>query len=211
MATQAKKDNSTLSDKVAIRLKALERVDAPLVVCEAFCGWGEIYDRCYRGAVTGVAVEKDLKKAEYTAIMRPSWLCVNGDSVKALSYDLRPYGCKVNFLDLDPYGSPFPVMAAVVKSGMLDDVCEVVINDGTRQKAKLGSLAGVKHFESVVSKFGADLYRDYMQAAREVCAEIMSKHGFSVSSFAGYYTGHNQAMTHYSFTASKLKPRGKSS
>lgn len=191
-----KKDNSTFDHKIALRRRALKHATGMPIVLETHGGNGRIGERCYDGCM-GVVIEKDPEKAGHLAMARPTWRVYQGDSTKALAAGLAN-DVAFSFIDVDPYGSPFPVLRAIFENPReLADQIQLVVNDGLRQKVKLGGAWVVDDLHHVVDIFGNDIYPRYLEAARIVVGEIVEVAGYSVAGWAGYYTGHHGDMTHY--------------
>ena len=197
MPTSKQKDNSTFADKVRLRRAVLAACDRPPVVLETHGGWGRIYDRTWFKAEAGVVIEKAEKKAEALALQRPAWRVYEGDSLKSIRAGLAR-DVRFDVVDLDPYGSPMDYLSALALSAReWPDRWHLVVNDGLRQKCKLGGSWNVKALQQVVQRRGNDLYPVYLDVARELVAEFARTIGFELSAWHGYYTGHLDSMTHY--------------
>lgn len=123
------KDNSTFTDKVAIRKLAMREVSAP-VVMECYGGFGHLYRACYLSAKTGVVFEAKADKSAVLGLQRPHWAVYEADCVNALAGGAGAHLC-VNVLDLDPYGEPWPALDAFMTSDRpRADVLALVVNDG---------------------------------------------------------------------------------
>lgn len=192
-----KKDNSTLRLKASLRRKALQLVKTP-VVLETHAGYGAIYLECYTAVPTGIAIEKNEKKAEHLAEQRPTWCVYEADSVKALAGGLVNH-MEINFVDIDPYGEPWPVLDALLDNWQsAPDVWVLVVNDGLRQKLKMSGGWNVGSLGKVVQKYGsAAMYKNYLEICQELVTEKAGKVGFNLSRWLGYYCGHAEQMTHY--------------
>lgn len=190
------KDNSTLSHKLVLRRRALALCPRPAWVLETHGGWGRIGERVYDGC-RGVVIEKTQDKASHLARQRPGWRVYQAVSEAALAAGLAS-GVAFDLIDLAPYGSPFPVMRALFEHPReLGDSLQLVVNDGLRQKVKLGGAWQVHDLREVVCRRGNDLYDDYLDAARECVEAIVAAAGYRVSHWHGYYTGSHGDMTHY--------------
>src|SRR4051812_3936723 len=130
------KDNSTFTRKAALRSRTLMMVEHP-VVMETHGGAGLIFSRCYRSVKEGIVFERDPDKAAILAHQRPTWavyecLCENAIAEGAGAH------LEVNFLDLDPYGEPWPALDAFFGSDRpFPPRLAIVVNDGLRQKLKM--------------------------------------------------------------------------
>lgn len=197
MPPQHKQDNSTLRLKVQLRRNALREISDP-VVMETHGGWGRIFECCYRQLPTGVVFEKLPEKAARLAAQRPTWAVYEADVVRALASGVGAH-LPVNFLDLDPYGEPWPAIAAFFSSARpFAPRLALVVNDGLRQKLRMNGGWHVASLERAVARRGnAALYRDYLDVCRELVAEQAAKAGYAIKRWAGYYCGAHQNMTHY--------------
>lgn len=200
------KDNSTLRQKVALRVAALAEVSDPRVL-ETHAGKGVLWSRCYAHLPTGVAFEKDSGKAVKLAVQRPGWAIYQADSEKALvggvGFHHRP-----NFFDLDPYGDPWPFVDVVLAGVASYRPPRVVfaVNDGLRQKLKAAGGWTVGSMAEVVRARGNDrLYAEYMDVCRDLFTQKAAAASYRLSRWTGYYCGHQGQMTHY---AAVLDTRG---
>lgn len=203
-----KKDNSTIAQKLAIRQAALARLKKPGPVLETHGGNGRLFERLYH-AMPGVVCEKDPTKACALARQRPAWRVYECDCAAALADGLArdvPF-CLV---DVDPYGSPFEVIEALFATprAWAPEV-QLVVNDGLRHKAKLGSAWQAHVLRGAVKKHGNDLYPIYLRVAREMVEGLVARSGFSVAQWTGYHCGHNGDMTHYLATLTRGEAAGK--
>lgn len=198
-----KKDNSTLVSKLALRQQALACCEDRVPVLETHGGFGRLYERLYDRNL-GVVIEKDARKAEHLAGQRPFWRVYQGDAVRALAGGLAadvPFG----LIDVDPYGSPFPVLEAIFEHPRrLQDRVELVVNDGLRQKVKLGGAWSVEALRPAVRRHGNNVYPIYAEVALETLEEIVAAAGYQVCAWTSRYTGHNNDMTHYWARLSRL-------
>lgn len=193
-----KKDNSTLSHKVNLRLKTLAELGAAPVVLETHGGYGHIWQRCYREIPRGVVLEIRPERAEALARQRPTWAVYQADCAVALAGGVGAH-LRINFLDCDPWGEPWPVITAFFSSKRpFPKRLALVVNDGLRRKLKLGGAWTVGSLSDVVRRFGnARIYRDYLAVCRILVAEKVAVAGYRIIRWAGYYCGERQQMTHY--------------
>lgn len=192
-----KKDNSTLRYKVSLRRNLLREIERP-VILETHGGWGAVYARCYMGVEQGVVCEKDPDKAAALARQRPTWAVYECDCVSALGAGAGSH-LPVNFVDIDPYGEPWPVLDAFLNSDReLPDVLALAVNDGLRQKVAMNGGWDVESLTGIVSRYGAaNTYDHYLDICRELVEEKAGQKGYSLARWAGYYCGANDQMTHY--------------
>lgn len=193
-----KRDNSTFKYKARLRKQALALMDSPCVM-ETHGGYGALYDECYRhGDFPGVVFEKNPIKADALAKQRPAWAVYECDCVTAIQEGVG-FHIPVNFFDIDPYGSPWDVIDAILgRHKYLPAVIVLVVNDGLRQKAKMGSAWNVKQLHSATSRFGASaLYRKYLEICEFLLQQKAREVNYNLSRFGGYYCGYGDNMTHY--------------
>lgn len=192
-----KKDNSTLQAKVNLRLDGLQGIDRNTPILETHGGYGKIYGYCYARFPIGVVIEKNPDKASHLAQQRPSWRVYEGETEKALSNGLAD-DLEFGFIDIDPYGSPFGVLSALLDHPRcLADSLVIAINDGMRQKVKRGGAWTVEALRPVVAEFGNEIYPVYLDVCRWMVEKIATPNGYELSDWRGYYCGHAQGMTHY--------------
>lgn len=99
-------DNSTFTEKVTLRRKALTLldewgVDEP-VVMETHGGEGHLFDACYSHLGDGVVFEKDPIKVTRLARQRETWAVYKSDCVEAVRAGAGKQWV-VDLLDTDPY------------------------------------------------------------------------------------------------------------
>jgi len=192
---QKQKDNSTLAKKVSLRKSALKEIDHP-VIMETHGGNGKIFERCYQSCLSGIVFEKDSVKANLLSQQRPTWSVYEGDSTSALESGIGSH-LEINFLDIDPYGSPWDVIDAFLFSDRpFAKTLHIVVNDGLRQKVQINS-STVKQLQGIVQKYGEKLYPNYLEVSQVLMDEKASKAGYVLTRWAGYYCGHGNNMTHY--------------
>jgi hypothetical protein len=191
------KDNSTYTAKVALRQKVLHEHDAP-VVLETHGGYGGIYRACYGHITQGVVLEKDPKKAAHLAEQRPTWSVWQGDSEALIAAGVGRH-LLITLLDIDPYGSPWPLIAAWFASDRPHAPrLAVAVNDGLRQGVGMKQGWQYEHLRGVVEKYGNERLADnYLAACKELLASHAARAGYRLTRWAGHYTGHSQQMTHY--------------
>lgn len=190
-----KKDNSTFRQKVVLRKEMLKHIESP-VIMETHGGLGKLYNACYQGIDSGVVFEKDPRKAGRLGLQRPTWAVYEADSTEAIRAGVGNH-LEVNILDLDPYGEPWPTIEAFFNSDRLfPDMLFVAVNDGLRQKLRIGGW-DVGSMQGIVSKYGNNLQDIYLDVCRELMQEKAAKAGYSLNRFVGYYCGHAKQMTHY--------------
>lgn len=190
------KDNSTLSWKLMLRRQMLARVAQP-VILETHGGRGEVYASLYREIAHGVVLEQDPAKADHLALQRPTWAVYETESVAALAGGVGAH-LPINVLDVDPYGEPWPVLDAFFTSERAFPAdLAIVVNDGLRQKIKLGGAWSVGSLKEIVAEFGNQLYPCYLEVCRELLTRKARRRGYRLSGFSGYYCGAMEQMTHY--------------
>lgn len=191
------KDNSTFLLKSALRRKALKACRPGSAVLETHGGVGRLYEELYADGRSGMVIEKKEEKAEILSGQRPHWRVYQGDCIRALA-DGAGSDIEFGLIDVDPYGSPFPVLEAIFNHPRkLADDLQIVVNDGLRQKIKLGGAWHMESLRHIVAQRGNDLYPVYIEVAREMVEAIVARAGYKVSGWHGYYCGHAHDMTHY--------------
>jgi len=190
------KDNSTLALKVSLRRLMLEHVEAP-VVMETHGGLGKVWEKCYQDISAGVVFEKDPEKSAKLGMQRPTWAVYEAECEEAIRAGAGSH-LAVNVLDCDPYGEPWPVIEAFFQSERpRPDRLAVVVNDGLRQKVRLGGAWSVNSLKAVVWRRGNDLFSTYLDVCKELITEKAAGAGYRLDRFTGYYCGHLGSMTHY--------------
>ena len=193
----AKKDNSTFLLKVSLRHNVLKEIENPIVM-ETHGGYGHIGARCYFGLPEGVVFEKDAAKSAALAQQRPAWAVYECDCIAAIHAGVGAH-LPVNFLDLDPYGEPWPVLDAFFGSERrFPRRLAIAVNDGLRLKLKTGTAWATHSLQEAVQRFGnAAIYPRYLDVCRWLLAKKAGQRGYSLTRWAGYYCGHAEQMTHY--------------
>jgi hypothetical protein len=195
----SKKDNSTLYFKASLRNKLIKNIKDPLVVIDVFAGAGKIYDLCYKNSLTGVAFERNPEKVEKLVEQREKWLVYECDSILGINAACGSI-FKFNFIDVDPYGDPWPALHAIFsqKKYAFCDTIGIAVMDGLRQGAKMQVAWKQKGLKQFSDKYGnAELYKFYKELCKEKIEEIISPLGFRISKWAAYYCGTMDLMTHY--------------
>lgn len=167
------------------------------VVMETHGGAGKIYEACYSNLETGIVFEKDDQKVNVLARQRPGWAVYQADSAAVIGLGAGAH-LPVNILDCDPYGSPWDVIEAFFCSERpRPNRLAVVVNDGMRQKVRMGGAWSVGTLKGIVAKHGNGLHGIYLDICQELMIEKAGQAGYHLTRWAGYYCGHNGQMTHY--------------
>lgn len=198
MSSSVQKDNSTFRQKAELRTRALLELAEPPVVLEAFGGFGKLYARCYAAVAQGVVIEKDAAKVAALARQRPTWAVYQADTTNAIR-DGAGSHLPVNFLDLDPYGEPWPTLDAFFH-GHKPKVKRlvVVVNDGLRQKLRTGGGWEVASLAEIVAERGnCGLFEEYLPICKQLVTKKAAQAGYGLRRWAGYYAGTGQHMAHY--------------
>jgi hypothetical protein len=192
-----KKDNTTLERKTALRLSLLRKIPNP-VILETHGGVGQIWKRMYSEIPQGVVFEEKPAKAEKLANQRPTWAVYESDCVRSLRAGIGAH-LNINFIDLDPYGEPWPALEAIFASERPWPArLGIVVNDGLRMKCKLTGGWDCESLRPAVRQFGnSAMYPEYLKVARWNLERITATRGYRLTDWAGYYCGHHDAMTHY--------------
>jgi hypothetical protein len=197
MSDQKKKDNSTFLKKAQLRSHTLMMIDKPIVL-EAYGGAGRLFARCYSHLLDGVVFESDPGKVAQLGLQRPSWAVYQCDSVQAIQDGVAAH-LPVNFLDIDPYGDPWPAIEAFFSSSRpRPDRLAIVVNDGLRQKLRMNGGWTCKSLQTVVDRMGnACLHDQYLEVCRDLIQEKAAKAAYRLDRWVSYYCGHQGMMTHY--------------
>lgn len=191
-----KLDNSTVQHKVSLRVKLLYSIDNP-VVLETYGGTGEIFKQCYAHLSEGIVFEEDFLKAAWLCWQRPSWSVYQFDCISAVRAGAGSH-LEINLLDVDPYGSPWPVLEAFfVSERPRASRLWIVVSDGLRQKLSRGGGWSVKRLQPVVERWGNRLHGRYLEVCEELMVECVGQAGYRLASFDGYYCGIQKQRTHY--------------
>lgn len=201
---QLQKDNSNLAAKLRQRRVALSLLAAPPVIMECYGGWGTLGQHLYAMAEQGIVFEKDPQKSAALAQLRPSWRVYECDTVYAIAQGAGA-DMPINFLDVDPYGDPWPTISAFFTSDrQRSDRLVVAVHDGFRTFALRGRAWASETLAPLVERFGnAAIGRNYLGMARLLMQEHGSVAGFKLAHFHGFYTGHNQQTTLYTALLTK--------
>ncbi len=111
------KDSSNINIKVGIRKAYLPE---KAKVLDLFCGYGEIYQRVYKGNVQAYLGIDHLK------IHDPELCRLIKNTVFVAHNDISEY----NVFDLDDYGSPWMLLYLILKKRNLQDELTIFITDG---------------------------------------------------------------------------------
>lgn len=167
---------------------------------ETHGGAGALYRACYSHLARGVVFEKDAAKCDLLARQRPGWAVYETNVETALAVGAGSH-LEINVLDLDPYGEPWPTLKAFLSSERpRAPRLWVVVNDGLRQKVRIGGAWSVGSLHAAVQRFGNNLDPIYLDVCRWMVAQYAEAAGYTLRRFYGYYTGHGQQMTHYAAT-----------
>jgi hypothetical protein len=199
MANQIQSDNSNYALKVELRLRALAELGSVTpVILETHAGAGKIFGRCYSFVQDGIAFETDVDKVSMVARQRPTWAVYQADCESALAAGAGDH-LTVNYVDLDPYGQPWPAIDGFWQSQRpRASRVVMVVNDGLRQKVRINGGWDVESLEHKVEKYGNRLYAIYLQVAEELMREKAAAVGYKLTRWRGYYTGAMGGdMTHY--------------
>lgn len=194
--------NSTARAKAALRanlVRALRRLDVQVRVVETHGGHGEMYRRVYGplGVDDGLVIELDAGKAEGLAAQRPAWCVVQGRCEQVLGEGFWGH-LPVTMLDVDPFGSPFQVLAAFfLGSRRFAPVMALAVNDGNRHTAGLGRLWNTQWVCEFAGRYGQAAYEMYKEIAFDTVKWMVGEAGYRIESWTSYYCGAKDRMTHY--------------
>ncbi|MEX1254103.1 MAG: hypothetical protein WEE64_07165, partial [Dehalococcoidia bacterium] len=189
-SARAKRDNSTLRRKVGLRLALLRELADEPVVMETHGGYGAIWRRCYSQVERGIVFESDEARAQALAVQRPTWAVYEAKCETALEAGVGAH-LPVNFLDLDPYGDPWPALRAFFLSDRpRPDTMAVAVNDGLRQALRRNIGWNARSVATAVRKYGnTALHGVYLEACREQLEELAGAARYRLDGWTGYYCG----------------------
>ena len=161
-------------------------------------GFGVLYESCYYKISSGVVFEKDDEKIERLSKQRQTWFVYQADCLAGIEASC---GGKlgVNFVDVDPYGDPWPIIECFMKNkAYKQKKIAIAVNDGLRQMLKMNGGWKVGSIRDQVKKHGnSSIYKNYIEICKEKMSEIAEMGGYKVDLFGGYYCGAGKNMTHY--------------
>lgn len=174
-------DNSSLEFKSKQRREVCETIGRPPVVLEAYGEFGIVFGRAYREFdAWGVTLDKDQKKVHHLAVQRPNWIVCRGDSARLIEAGLCGW-MPFDILDVDAWGSPWPVVLGFFKSERaIKSPLWIVATDGSPYHL---SLTGhVKVLQGLTEKYGEKQVRQkYPAIARELLETESSRNGWVVA------------------------------
>lgn len=191
-----KKDNSTFSYKRQLRLHLLKEISNP-VIMETHGGKGKIFKACYND-FSGIVFEKEGEKAELLAIQRPNWFVYECNCLDAIEMGAGK-GMGINFVDIDPYGDPWPVINTFFNcENYRPNILAMAVNDGLRLKLKMGGAWAVGSVQTAIKKYGnAEIGRRYKEICQETMIELANNNGYQLKRWTSYYCGYAKQITHY--------------
>lgn len=194
------KDNTVLASKVRYRRAMLAEVEEP-VVYEAHGGRGVVWSYCYRG-MPGVVTETSPAKTAILAKQRPTWAVYECPAEVALSAGfIGLFG--VNVVDLDPYGSPWPCIEALM-AGQMPDRLALIVHDRMGQKLSLKGAWQVGALAAAVERHGNEwVCANYLAVCEEILAEKAAQAGYDLGRFVGEYCGKMRQQTNYAAVLTK--------
>ncbi|OFX13213.1 MAG: hypothetical protein A2Z18_11135 [Armatimonadetes bacterium RBG_16_58_9] len=159
------------------------------MILETHGGTGRLWARCYSHVAHGIVFESDSEKASHLARQRPAWAVYQADCEKALASAVGDH-LPVNFLDLDPWGSPWPTIGAFF-AGIKPTVerLVVVVHDGLRNRLRMNMGWRTGGLEAVVERIGnQDCFANYKEICRDLMKEKAAESGYQLSRWAAFYT-----------------------
>ena len=192
-----KRDNSTLRSKISLRNKLLKEIPSP-VIMETHGGIGVLFKQCYKNIERGVVFEKNADKVVKLAEQRPTWSVYETDCIRAITGGVGSH-LPVNFLDVDPHGTPLDTIAAIFEHWVyLPQKLALVVTDGQRVKAQFRGAWTVERIQPLVAKYGNDeIYSNYVELCEELIETWAATRGYKIAKWTGYYCGYGQDITHY--------------
>lgn len=190
-------DNSTFPLKRKLRQSLLARIKNPIVM-ETHGGFGKLFASCYSTLTRGIAFELEEDKADFLAQQRPTWSVYRGDVVTCLRGGAGSH-LEINFLDLDPWGDPWPAVDAFFGSTRkFPDTMVIVANDGLRQKLHIRDGWRSKSMQDAVGKYGNQrIFKIYKELCRELLTAKILPLGYRIDLWNSYYCGDRENNTHW--------------
>lgn len=192
------KDNSTRSQKVMLRHTALQLLgDETPVILETHGGWGDLWSALYSHVEDGLVFETDPDKAIRLAEQRPTWSVYQADCEISLKGGAGSH-LTFNFMDVDPYGSPWEAIQAYFASDRpFAGRMVLVVNDGLRKRAGMTAWH-IDILQPWIEKYGNhNMFRAYPQVVPELLGGLVAAAGYEVRHFDYTVTGWNAQMLHY--------------
>jgi len=201
----AKKDNKGIIQKVRLRQLVLNEIQNP-VVMETNAGFGHIFTECYQGIPVGVAFETDMEKCNALVMQRPSWAVYQNRCEPALESGCG-FHVPVNFVDVDPYGDPWPIIDALLcNASKLPDRWGLAVNDGLKRYLMMGRGWKSASVGQWVAKVGNDhAHGQYLEIVRVMLTEKLAALGMEIKLWNIHSAGHGGQMTHYGAVIERKK------
>lgn len=196
-------DNASRGHKAQLRARALlelEQYKVEPVVLETHGGWGKLYADCYTHIARGLVCEKSPDKADKLLKQRGhKWGVFECDVEKALRLGLGRW-LPINFVDVDPYGDPWPTIDAFLQSSRpLPAQLMFAVHDGLRHLAQRQRGWTSKTLEPIVRKYGnTDLFGRWLDICKEMMGERAVQAGYRMEKWTGYYPLRNDYGSHHS-------------
>lgn len=197
-----KKDNAGKLVKMGMRQRLLQKIEKPRIL-ETHGGKGELGKALYLG-YPGAVFEKDPAKTAYLLEQRPHWAIYEGDCIKAIEAGIG-FHHNPNFIDCDPYGSPWPVLRAVFQNGdKLPKKVGVAVNDGLKKFALLGGAWKSEDLAPYARTYGNNwVTNNWQTLVRDLFEKTVGAAGFEVEEWAIMQSGQHGSMTQYAAVIKK--------
>lgn len=129
-----KRDSSDPAAKLALRRAVLRALPPGALILETCAGVGTMWRGCWR-AHRGAALDRDAVRARAAALVRPTWAVYAVDAEAALWHGLLA-GWVFDVVDVDPYGSPWPIVRAfLARPRRRAPLTHLVVTDGYASRA----------------------------------------------------------------------------
>ena len=165
---------------------------------ETHGGSGVLFNACYKSVEHGVVFEKNETKVISLAQQRPTWLVYETDCIPAIAGGVGDH-LPINFFDLDPYGSPWDVVATIFDHWKyLPQKFALAITDGQRQKTRVKGSWNIKNLKAFVGTYGNDqIFANYKEIFEALFVAMAAPRGFTIKKWTAYYCGTLKNMTHF--------------
>lgn len=185
-----------------MREALLKKIEGPRIL-ETHGGKGELGRALYL-RYPGVVFEKDPEKTPYLVESRPHWSVYEADCVAAMRAGVG-FHHEPNFIDCDPYGSPWETLRAVfVNAPRLPRRLGLVVTDGLGRDAMFGRAWASAELAPYARRLGNAGVRDrWEDVVRDKLYSVVEDAGYAVTEWLIRRGGYGGQMTHYAAVLEK--------